>query len=140
MKSFSSASVPTNFATVRGSHVNFLKSKICNVYLCKFIRFSSDLIVWCSESPTLQHQLISCLFPLLLDSTTENLADLVTLSLERYVGTGETDQFLAHVYSLVLKHSYPVLVGHGTTQSFLASNHIPQAVWLNIVIIIINFQ
>ena len=43
--------------------------------------------------------------PLLLDCTTENLADLVTLSLERLVGAGETDQFLSTIYNLVIQHS-----------------------------------
>ena len=45
---------------------------------------------------------MTALFPLLLDSTTEHLADLVTLSMERLVGTGETEQFLAGVYQLCL--------------------------------------
>ena len=89
------------------------------------------------------------MFPLLLDSTTENLADLVTLSLERLVGTGETDKFLSTVYQvlllyahsivnallhsisllqLVVKNSYPILVDRGSTQPYHASHHIPQEI------------
>ena len=93
-----------------------------------FTRFACDLIIWCPDSGPLQQQLVQCLFPLLVDCTTENLADLVTLSLERLVGTGETDQFLANVYSLVIHHSYPILVGHGSTQPHHASQNIPQEI------------
>ena len=56
------------------------------------------------------------LFPLLLNSTTERLGDLVTLSLERLVGTGKTEQFLAAVYQLVLQHAYPVFVSRAAAQ------------------------
>ena len=63
-----------------------------------------------------------------MDCTTENLADLVTLSLERLVGTGETDQFLSHVYSLVIQHSYPILISQGATQPQHASSNIPQEI------------
>ena len=88
-------------------------------------RFACDLIIWCPDAGALQQQLVACLFPLLVDCTTENLADLVTLSLERLVGTGETDQFLSHVYTLVIQHSYPILAGHGDTQPHHASSAIP---------------
>ena len=91
-------------------------------------RFACDLIIWCPESGPLQQQLVAALFPLLLDCTTENLADLVTLSLERLVGTGETDQFLATIYNLVIQHSYPILVCRGSTQPHHASGHIPQEI------------
>ena len=51
-------------------------------------RFACDLFVWCPDSGPQRNRLVSALFPLLLDSTTEFLADLLSLSLERYVGTG----------------------------------------------------
>ena len=54
-----------------------------------------DLLVWCPESGPQRERLVSALLPLLLDSTTENLADLVVLALERYVGTLDSDKCLA---------------------------------------------
>ena len=54
-----------------------------------------DLLVWCPESGPQRERLVSALLPLLLDSTTENLTDLVTLALERYVGTLDSDKCLA---------------------------------------------
>ena len=54
-----------------------------------------DLLVWCPESGPQRERLVSALLPLLLDSTTENLADLVALALERYVGTLDSDKCLA---------------------------------------------
>jgi hypothetical protein len=91
-------------------------------------RFACDIIIWCPDSGSLQHQLVSALFPLLLDCTTENLADLVTLSLERLLVTGEIDQFLSTIYNLVIQHSYPILVCRGSTQPHHASGHIPQEI------------
>ena len=91
-------------------------------------RFACDLLLWCPDSSPLQQRLVTALFPLLLDSTTEHLADLVTLSLERLVGTGETEQFLAAVYQLVLQHAYPVLVSRAAAQPDLASVLVPQEI------------
>ena len=91
-------------------------------------RFACDLLVWCPDSGPLQQRLVTALFPLLLDCTTENLADLVTLSLERRVGTGETEQFLSSVYGLVLEHGYPILCSRAATQPHHASGSIPQEI------------
>ena len=91
-------------------------------------RFACDLLLWCPDSSPLQQRLVTALFPLLLDSTTEHLADLVTLSLERLVGTGETEQFLAAIYQLVLQHAYPVLVSRVAAQPDMASVLVPQEI------------
>ena len=53
-------------------------------------RFACDLFVWCPDSGPQRNRLVSALFPLILDSTTEFLADLLSLSLERYVGSGRS--------------------------------------------------
>ena len=89
-------------------------------------RFACDLLLWCPDSSPLQQRLVSALFPLLLDCTTEHLADLVTLSLERLVGTGETEEFLASVHQLVLQHAYPILTSRAAAQPSLASLQVPQ--------------
>ena len=48
-------------------------------------RFASDLFVWCPENGTHRTRLLTAMYPLTLSAATENLADLVTLSLERSV-------------------------------------------------------
>ena len=125
----------TYLATTIAAHAGYLSSSSSSLSspalkhsLFSAARFACDLIIWCPDSGPLQTQLVSSLFPLLLDCTTENLADLVTLSLERVVGTGETDQFLANIYSLVVQHGYPILVSHGTTQPHHASQNIPSEI------------
>ena len=122
-------------ATTISAHASFLSSSSTSLSspalkhsLFSAARFACDLIIWCPESGPLQSHLVSSLFPLLLDCTTENLADLVTLSLERVVGTGETDQFLSNIYSLVVRHGYPILVSQGHTQPQHASDNIPQEI------------
>ena len=130
-------------ATTIAAHAGYLSSSSTSLSspalkhsLFSAARFACDLIIWCPDSGPLQSQLVSSLFPLLLDCTTENLADLVTLSLERVVGTGETDQFLSNIYSLVVRHGYPILVSHGATQPQHASDNIPQEIlrYLDIVL------
>ena len=67
-----------------------------------------DLLVWCPESGPQRERLVSALLPLLLDSTTENLADLVALALERYVGTLDCDKCLASgnaIITVITVHS-----------------------------------
>ena len=125
----------TYLATTIAAHAGYLSSSSSSLSspalkhsLFSAARFACDLIIWCPDSGPLQTQLVSSLFPLLLDCTTENLADLVTLSLERVVGTGETDQFLSNIYSLVVQHGYPILVSHGTTQPHHASQNIPSEI------------
>ena len=122
----------TYLATTIAAHAGYLSSSSSSLSspalkhsLFSAARFACDLIIWCPDSGPLQTQLVSSLFPLLLDCTTENLADLVTLSLERVVGTGETDQFLSNIFRLVVQHGCPILVSHGTTQPHHASDNIP---------------
>ena len=124
-ESYLAATIAAHAAHLSLSASSPLSSPALKHSLFSAARFACDLIIWCPDSGPLQHQLVSCLFPLLVDCTTENLADLVTLSLERLVGTGETDQFLSHVYTLVIQHSYPILAGHGDTQPHHASSAIP---------------
>ena len=124
-ESYLAATIAAHAAHLSLSASSSLSSPALKHSLFSAARFACDLIIWCPDSGPLQHQLVSCLFPLLVDCTTENLADLVTLSLERLVGTGETDQFLSHVYTMVIQHSYPILAGHGDTQPHHASSAIP---------------
>ena len=51
--------------------------------------------MWCPESGPQRERLVSALLPLFLDATAENVADLVALALERYVGTLDSDKCLS---------------------------------------------
>ncbi len=72
-------------------------------------RFACDLLVWCPETGAQRERLVSALLPLVLDAVSENLADLVALALERYVGTLDSDKCLAlgtHTHSLLTHTIY----------------------------------
>lgn len=59
-------------------------------------RFVKDLFVWCPESLTsLQGQIVQTLFPLIMDSCTEILSNLLSLVLEKHIGVPESDEFAA---------------------------------------------
>jgi hypothetical protein len=80
-------------------------------------RFACDLLVWCPETGAQRERLVSALLPLLLDSVSENLADLVALALERYVGTLDSDKCLAlgtHSCSYIILQSGDDNRGDGT--------------------------
>ena len=129
--SLDSSTLPATLAAHTGflsSHPNSLPPSALKHCLFSATRFACDLLLWCPDNSPQQRRLVSALFPLLLDATTENMADLATLSLERVVGTGETAEFLAAIQQLVLQHSYPILVARTMAQPAILSPHIPQEI------------
>jgi hypothetical protein len=60
-------------------------------------RFAGDLFICCPDATQLQTDLLWVLFPLILDGCTENLSDLISLTLERAIGRPDSDEFLAKV-------------------------------------------
>ena len=68
-------------------------------------RFACDLLLWCPESSPLQQGLVTALYPLLLNSTMEHLAYLVTLSLECLVGAARPSS--CHTSSRSVSHLFP---------------------------------
>jgi hypothetical protein len=73
-------------------------------------RFAGDLFICCPDATQLQTDLLWVLFPLILDGCTENLSDLISLTLERAVGRTDSDEFLAKVYFHVLTNTLPILL------------------------------
>ena len=110
------------------SHPTLLSSLALKHSLFSAVRFACDLIIWYSERGPLQQQLLSTLIPLPLVCRTDNMADLVILSLERLVSTEETDKFLFTIYNLVIQHSYPILMYmcKGSNHPHHAIGHIQQ--------------
>ena len=74
-------------------------------------RFVKDLFVWCPESLTsLQGQIVQTLFPLIMDSCTEILSNLLSLVLEKHIGVPESDEFAAKVFGHVLNNTFETLL------------------------------
>lgn len=57
-------------------------------------------------------QVIRTLLPLLLDSSTESVAEISSNSLERILGPAESDEFLARVYEKLITGCYNILANH----------------------------
>ena len=57
-------------------------------------------------------QVIHTLLPLLLESSTESVAEISSNSLERVLGPAESDEFLARVYEKLITGCYNILANH----------------------------
>lgn len=57
-------------------------------------------------------QVIRTLLPLLLESSTESVAEISSNSLERILGPAESDEFLARVYEKLITGCYNILANH----------------------------
>ena len=74
-------------------------------------RFVKDLFVWCPESMSnLQSRIVHALFPLIMDSCTEILSNLITLVLEKHIGVPESDEYAAKVFAHVLENTFETLL------------------------------
>ncbi|XP_069598111.1 E3 ubiquitin-protein ligase UBR4 isoform X6 [Ranitomeya imitator] len=86
--------------------------------LLSLVRLTGDLIVWCPEDLNSQ-QLIQSLLPLLLESSTESVAELCSTSLERVLGPAESDEFLSRMYEKLITGCYNILAHHSDPTSGL---------------------
>ena len=74
-------------------------------------RFAKDLFVWCPESSgNLQKEIASVLFPLIMDSCTEILSNLLSLVLEKHTGIPDSEEFSGRVFKHVLENTFETLV------------------------------
>ena len=96
----------------------FLQSNIKSLKHCLYsaARFAGDLFNCCPDATQLQTDLLWVLFPLILDGCTENLSDLISLTVERAVGRAESDEFLAKVYRHVLANTFGILLPNKQVQ------------------------
>ncbi|XP_064423992.1 E3 ubiquitin-protein ligase UBR4 [Latimeria chalumnae] len=86
--------------------------------LLSLVRLTGDLIVWCPDELN-PPQLIRTLLPLLLESSTESVAEISSTSLERILGPAESDEFLAHIYEKLITGCYDILANHSDPNSGL---------------------
>ncbi|XP_059232403.1 E3 ubiquitin-protein ligase UBR4 isoform X2 [Mustela nigripes] len=85
--------------------------------LLSLVRLTGDLIVWSDEmNPP---QVIRTLLPLLLESSTESVAEISSNSLERILGPAESEEFLARVYEKLITGCYNILANHADPNSGL---------------------
>nr|XP_026654187.1 E3 ubiquitin-protein ligase UBR4 [Zonotrichia albicollis] len=78
--------------------------------LLSLVRLTGDLIIW-SDDPN-PPQVIHSLLPLLLESSTESVAEISSNSLERILGPADSDEFLARVYEKLITGCYNILAHH----------------------------
>uniref|UniRef100_A0A8C3QPV4 Ubiquitin protein ligase E3 component n-recognin 4 n=1 Tax=Cyanoderma ruficeps TaxID=181631 RepID=A0A8C3QPV4_9PASS len=85
--------------------------------LLSLVRLTGDLIVWSDDlNPP---QVIHSLLPLLLETSTESVAEISSNSLERILGPTESDEFLARVYEKLITGCYNILAHHSDPNSGL---------------------
>uniref|UniRef100_A0A8C5WBA2 Ubiquitin protein ligase E3 component n-recognin 4 n=1 Tax=Leptobrachium leishanense TaxID=445787 RepID=A0A8C5WBA2_9ANUR len=86
--------------------------------LLSLVRLTGDLIVWCPEELN-SRQMVQSLLPLLLESSTESVAEICSTSLERVLGPAESDEFLSRVYEKLIMGCYNILANHSDPSSGL---------------------
>ncbi|XP_017342515.1 E3 ubiquitin-protein ligase UBR4 isoform X1 [Ictalurus punctatus] len=84
--------------------------------LLTLVRLTGDLIVTEELNPP---QVIQTLLPLLLESSTESVAEICSTSLERILGPAESDAFLARVYERLITGCYNIIANHSDPSSGL---------------------
>ncbi|XP_028980055.2 E3 ubiquitin-protein ligase UBR4 isoform X4 [Esox lucius] len=84
--------------------------------LLSLVRLTGDLIVTEELNPP---QVVRSLLPLLLESSTESVAEICSTSLERILGPAESDSFLARVYERLVTGCYNIIAHHSDPNSGL---------------------
>ncbi|XP_026545772.1 E3 ubiquitin-protein ligase UBR4-like [Notechis scutatus] len=85
--------------------------------LLSLVRLTGDLVVWSDDlNPP---QVIRTLLPLLLETSTESVAEVSSNSLERILGPAESDEFLSRVYEKLIMGCYNILANHSDPNSGL---------------------
>ncbi|XP_030194560.1 E3 ubiquitin-protein ligase UBR4 isoform X5 [Gadus morhua] len=84
--------------------------------LLSLVRLTGDLIVTEELNPA---HVERSLLPLLLESSTESVAELSSTSLERILGPAESDAFLARIYQRLVTGCYNIIAHHSDPNSGL---------------------
>ncbi|TWW56459.1 E3 ubiquitin-protein ligase UBR4 [Takifugu flavidus] len=84
--------------------------------LLSLVRLTGDLIVTEELNPT---QVVRTLLPLILESSTESVAEISSTSLERVLGPAESDAFLARIYERLVTGCHNIIANHSDPSSGL---------------------
>lgn len=74
-------------------------------------------LIWMHASPFSTEelnitQIVRTLLPLILESSTESVAEISSTSLERILGPAESDAFLARIYERLVTGCYTIIANH----------------------------
>ncbi|ESP04880.1 hypothetical protein LOTGIDRAFT_156120, partial [Lottia gigantea] len=89
--------------------------------LQSLVRFANDLVEWCPDSAS-SRELVRVMFPLLYDATTEYLADMVSFSLEKFLGPVEEEKFGLNMYQHVVVVCHQLIENFSDSDSGLDEN------------------
>ena len=67
-------------------------------------------------------QAVRSLLPLLLESSTESVAEISSTSLERILGPSESDAFLARIYERLVTGCYNIIANHSDPSRYSLLN------------------
>jgi len=67
-------------------------------------------------------QVVRTLLPLLLESSTESVAEMCSTSLERILGPSESDAFLARIYECLVTGCYNIIANHADPTRYAMYN------------------
>uniref|UniRef100_A0A673KP75 E3 ubiquitin-protein ligase UBR4 n=1 Tax=Sinocyclocheilus rhinocerous TaxID=307959 RepID=A0A673KP75_9TELE len=121
---FANDTIPSEsyISAIQAAHLGTLSNQSLPVasslkhILLSLVRLTGDLIVTEElNSP----QVIRTLLPLLLESSTESVAEICSTSLERILGPAESDAFLALVYERLIRGCYNIIANHSDPNSGL---------------------
>ncbi|XP_016138625.1 E3 ubiquitin-protein ligase UBR4 [Sinocyclocheilus grahami] len=121
---FANDTIPSEsyISAIQAAHLGTLSNQSLPVasslkhILLSLVRLTGDLIVTEElNSP----QVIRSLLPLLLESSTESVAEICSTSLERILGPAESDAFLALVYERLITGCYNIIANHSDPNSGL---------------------
>lgn len=70
---------------------------------------------WHSENSS-SDELVQVLLPMMLDATTENMADFAVLTLEQILESSDGDKFQTKVYYEALRHIHELYSNHATSE------------------------
>ncbi|XP_057678820.1 E3 ubiquitin-protein ligase UBR4 isoform X1 [Corythoichthys intestinalis] len=121
---FANDTIPSEsyISAIQAAHLGTLSSQSLPLasslkhILLSLVRLTGDLIVTEELDPT---QIVRTLLPLLLESSTESVAEMCTTSLERILGPSESDAFLSRIYERLVTGCYNIIANHSDPNSGL---------------------
>lgn len=91
--------------------------------------FINICIVFFSTEELNPSQAVRSLLPLLLESSTESVAEVSSTSLERILGPSESDAFLARIYERLVTGCYNIIANHSDPNRYAMFTLIIKCIW-----------
>ncbi|KAL5019292.1 hypothetical protein ScPMuIL_005014 [Solemya velum] len=82
------------------------------------VRFAADLVTWCPDTNS-SKEMVRVMFPLMFDITAEYLGDMLSMSLERFTGPSDGEEFTERVYQHVYCVCHQLIVEYSDVDSGL---------------------